>query len=125
MGLRSGFFRSLIVFAGLAIFLVFFVQPTSKLLSPFEVAGVILVIEIIAYALAWATARAGAIQQFVRLLVVSILESGFIVLVLVPAKNLTVDQVFIVVLTIEVAGLLIAGLFALANRKARRSGRRR
>jgi len=105
----KSFVRISLTFALLAVFIVFYVQPAGRV-PPLVDFGVVLAIELVAYALQRAVAEKvpGFVSFLVRLIVVAFLTAFFIAVFLSPRVGF--DGTFIVIWGIEVTGFLVADL---------------
>jgi hypothetical protein len=115
LSLTRAFLRAFFVFAALAVFIVFFIQPTASIPPEYSVLAV-LVIELLAWILARVTAPAGLLRTLIRIFLLSLFTAAFIVYVLQSALQFSLDSAFLTVFAIEVVGFLAAGVLTVSEK---------
>jgi hypothetical protein len=123
LSLTRTLLRAFFVLAALAVFIVIFVQPTASLPPEYSVLAVF-IIELLAWVLARAAAPTGFLRTIIRVFILSLFTTAFIVYVLQPAFQYSFDSAFLIIFGIEVVGFLVAGVLTLGGKAsilARRS----
>ena len=103
MSRKSHFVAALLTSLVLSALIVFVLHPTSRLSPGYDV-GLVFLIQIIAFGLAWVVGRPGLGYAIVKALIVSFALAVFIVYLLVPAHNPGFSSLFLTIFGIEAVG---------------------